>query len=133
MRKFSLALAALATVGAVALTPEPASARPWGWWGGPGWYGGWGWRRSGWGWGVGAGLAGFGIGLVTGAALAAPAYTYPAYGYGFYGYPTYGYASYGYPAFAYAGYPVTTTVLYAQSQRGRAVHRVKTVRRVVSR
>ena len=154
MRKFSLALAALAAVGTVALAPEPASARPWGWHGGgwhggwhggwgwrrAGWgYGGWGWRRPGWGWGVGAGLAGFGVGLATGAALARPAYAYPAY------YPAYPVVR---TRVVYAA-PVATRVVYVRPRtrvvyvyprRSRVVYRaayrpysVTTVRRVVYR
>ena len=122
MRKSSLALAALAAMGTVVLTPEPASAYHWGGWGGPGWHGGWGWRHhGGWGWrrsgwGVGAGLAGFGVGLLTGAALASP-------GYGYYGYPAYGYST----------YPVTTTrVVYAAPAATQVVYvRPRRVRRVV--
>ena len=150
MKKLTIALAALAAMGTVALTPEPASARPWGWHGGPGWHhggwhrggwghhhAGWGWRRPGWGRGAGAAALGFGLGLAAGSAFATPAYASPVY------------AS---PVYASPAYPVTTTrvvyarprtvtrVVYASPRRSRVVHRVAsrpysvtTVRRVVYR
>src|SRR3712207_6067524 len=86
MKKLTIALAAVAAMGTVALTPEPAFARPWGWQGGPGWYGGWGYQRAGWGWrrpgwgrGAGAAALGFGLGLAAGSAFATPAYPSPVY------------------------------------------------------
>ncbi len=82
MRKFLMALVAVAAIGAAAVgTPSTADARWGGGWGGYGW-------RGGWGWGPGPFVAG----AVVGAALAAPYY----YGYGpYYPYGPYPYGYYG--------------------------------------
>jgi hypothetical protein len=117
MRKMAFLLAlSLGVAGTVSATLSPTPAMAWGgrggWgggyrggWGGGGWHGGgWGgyrggWGRPGWGWG------GFGVGMLAGAAIAAP--YYGGYGYG-YRYPAYpAYPAYGYPAYpAYRAYPV---------------------------
>ncbi|MBR0799686.1 hypothetical protein JQ615_30375 [Bradyrhizobium jicamae] len=51
LRKVTLALATIATVGAAALAPTAASAKPFGW--GGGWGGGW---HHHWGHGYGIGV-----------------------------------------------------------------------------
>ncbi|MBV8446761.1 MAG: hypothetical protein JO357_04520 [Hyphomicrobiales bacterium] len=94
----------LMLAAAVAVMPQSASARPFGWHGG-GWHGG-GWRHGGgWGWGA----AGLGAGLALGALATAPYYggyyAYPAYPYGYYDYPGYAYG-YDYPyGYGYSTYP----------------------------
>jgi len=91
MRKIGLAAAGALVLGALALTPAPAAARPHGgphvamrggghWGGGGHWRGGYG--RRGWG-GFGPGIVG---GLALGAALGAPYYYDYGYPYGYYPY-----------------------------------------------
>jgi len=55
-RRLVLGLVAAASLGAVALAPSAASAKPWGW--GPGWGGGWNHHHH-WGPGFGVGYVGF--------------------------------------------------------------------------
>ena len=79
LRKFIIAFAATAAIGAAAI-PTSASAY---------WHGGWHGGYGGYGWGgVGAGLV---AGALIGSALAAPYYYGPG-PYGYYGHGPYGYA-----------------------------------------